>query len=142
MGIPNGTPLSKLSPPNYGEKGKNQKQQEAGDGSARKAGISCIVRSPRRPGWVSPDRTPRRGVPTWEGEDFVPRLAGVYTFGQPRVGDSTFRECYNFSGLMGRTFRVVHADDIVPRVPWLLGAYRHAGHEVFYTGIESEFRAV
>jgi hypothetical protein len=73
----------------------------------------------------------------------MPWLAGVYTFGQPRVGDSTFRDCYNFSGLLGRTFRVVHADDIVPRMPWLLGAYRHAGHEVFHIGDRiqnSEFR--
>jgi hypothetical protein len=30
---------------------------------------------------------------------------------------------------------VVHGDDIVPRVPWLLGAYRHAGHEVFFPGV-------
>jgi pimeloyl-ACP methyl ester carboxylesterase len=62
----------------------------------------------------------------WEGP-----ISGVYTFGQPRVGNGRFSDNYNL--LRGRrTFRVVHADDIVPRVPWLLGAYRHAGHEVFY----------
>lgn len=59
-------------------------------------------------------------------------FSGVYTFGQPRVGDAAFRDLYDFGGLKARTFRVIHADDIVPRVPWLLGAYRHAGHEVFY----------
>lgn len=62
-------------------------------------------------------------------------FSGIYTFGQPRVGDRTFRDLYNFSGLKARTFRVVHANDIVPRVPWLLGGYKHAGHEVFFGGI-------
>jgi pimeloyl-ACP methyl ester carboxylesterase len=59
-------------------------------------------------------------------------FSGIYTFGQPRVGDRSFRDLYDFSGLKARTFRVVHANDIVCRVPWLLGSYRHAGHEVFY----------
>jgi triacylglycerol lipase len=58
-------------------------------------------------------------------------LQGVYTFGQPRVGDGNFAGHYN-AALKDRTFRIIHADDIVPRVPWLLGSYRHAGHEVFF----------
>jgi pimeloyl-ACP methyl ester carboxylesterase len=58
-------------------------------------------------------------------------LAGCYTFGQPRVGDATFCAAYD-ALLKDRTHRVVHDADIVPRVPWLLGAYRHAGHEAFY----------
>lgn len=58
-------------------------------------------------------------------------LAGVYTFGQPRVGDSPFAQFYN-SQLKPLTWRVVYADDIVPRIPWMPGGYRHAGHEVFY----------
>jgi triacylglycerol lipase len=58
-------------------------------------------------------------------------VAGVYTFGQPRVGDAAFASYYD-SVLKARSFRVVHADDIVPRVPWLLGGYRHAGHEVYF----------
>jgi triacylglycerol lipase len=62
----------------------------------------------------------------WEGT-----VEGVYTFGQPRVGDSAFCAHYDFT-LKRRTFRVIHADDIVARVPWLLGAYRHAGHEIFF----------
>jgi triacylglycerol lipase len=69
----------------------------------------------------------------WDGP-----IAGVYTFGQPRVGNARFRDNYNF--MRGRrTFRVVHGDDIVPRVPWRLGMYRHAGHEVFATR-SGEFR--
>lgn len=58
-------------------------------------------------------------------------LAGVYTFGQPRAGGASFAACYD-AALRDRTFRIVHAADIVPRVPWLPGGYRHAGHEVFF----------
>ena len=61
-------------------------------------------------------------------------FSGIYTFGQPRVGNKTFSVLYDYSGLKSRTFRAIHADDIIPRVPWLLGGYRHAGHEVFFTG--------
>jgi triacylglycerol lipase len=58
-------------------------------------------------------------------------IAGVYTFGQPRAGDAAFSQLYD-SKLKTRTWRSVHADDMVPRVPWLLGRFRHAGHEIFY----------
>lgn len=66
------------------------------------------------------------------------RIAGVYTFGQPRVGDSTFKSAYN-AVLGGITWRVVNQNDIVPRVPglpttWFVPStwpYRHCGHEVF-----------
>jgi len=58
-------------------------------------------------------------------------IAGVYTFGQPRAGDAAFSRLYD-SRLKIRTWRSVHAEDVVPRMPWLLGRYRHAGHEVFY----------
>lgn len=44
------------------------------------------------------------------------RIAGVYTFGQPRVGDPTFRSRYD--ELLGRiTFRCVNDQDLVPHVP-------------------------
>jgi triacylglycerol lipase len=44
------------------------------------------------------------------------RIAGVYTFGQPRVGDPTFRSRYD--ELLGRiTFRCVNDRDLVPHVP-------------------------
>jgi hypothetical protein len=69
----------------------------------------------------------------FNAHQFAP-FAGIYTFGQPRVGNAVFRDCYNSNrALFGGTFRVIHADDVVPRIPWLLGAYRHAGHEVFFT---------
>jgi hypothetical protein len=66
-------------------------------------------------------------------------VAGVYTFGQPRVGDASFATLYN-SVLRDRSFRVVHADDIVPRVPWMLSRYRHAGHEVLAQSRKEEGR--
>jgi triacylglycerol lipase len=58
----------------------------------------------------------------------------LYTFGQPRVGNKAF--CAEFDRRWaGRAFRVVHAQDIVTRVPWLLNAYRHAGTEVFFDAL-------
>jgi triacylglycerol lipase len=59
-------------------------------------------------------------------------FSGVYTFGQPRVGDSVFRDTYHFSGLSCRTFRVVHSADLIPHLPCLLGCYRHPWHEIFF----------
>ncbi|MGP8200225.1 MAG: lipase family protein [Limisphaerales bacterium] len=61
-------------------------------------------------------------------------LAGVYTFGQPRVGDAGFRDLYD-SRLKERTFRVVDGEDFITRIPWLLGAYRHCGTEIFYDSL-------
>lgn len=43
-------------------------------------------------------------------------IAGVYTFGQPRVGDGGFAAAYG-ARLGGRTFRCVNDRDLVPHVP-------------------------
>jgi len=43
-------------------------------------------------------------------------VAGVYTFGQPRVGDRTFASQLN-KHINGRVFRFVNNNDIVPHVP-------------------------
>ncbi len=43
-------------------------------------------------------------------------IGGVYTFGQPRVGDRVFCEKYS-ERLGARTFRCVNNRDIVPRLP-------------------------
>ncbi|WP_437670806.1 lipase family protein [Sorangium sp. So ce131] len=56
-------------------------------------------------------------------------LRGVYTFGQPMVGDSVFaaraRELFG-----DRLFRFVYANDIVPRLPPLsTGRFTHVGRE-------------
>ncbi len=58
------------------------------------------------------------------------RVDGVYTFGQPRVGDRHFAESYNLL-LRAGTFRFTNGSDLVPWIPFLLGRYRHAGNEVF-----------
>jgi len=57
--------------------------------------------------------------------------AGLYTFGQPRVGGRQFAKLYNLL-LRDRAWRVVHREDLVPHVPWLLGRYAHAGAEAWY----------
>ncbi|MEM8499199.1 MAG: lipase family protein [Pseudomonadota bacterium] len=41
-------------------------------------------------------------------------IAAVYTFGQPRVGDARYSEQYE---LTAKHFRLMHANDIVTRVP-------------------------
>ncbi|PWA46033.1 alpha/Beta hydrolase fold protein [Artemisia annua] len=50
--------------------------------------------------------------------ELLERLDGVYTFGQPRVGDDNF--CRFMEDLLGvnRYFRFVYANDIIPRVPF------------------------
>lgn len=59
-------------------------------------------------------------------------IAAVYTFGQPRIGNSVFAK--NYDAVLGeRTWRFVNEEDIVPRVPGLIAGYRHAGQEVFLT---------
>lgn len=58
-------------------------------------------------------------------------LPTVCTFGAPRVGNANFAAQYDLA-LKPFTWRVVHANDIVPRVPWLLGGYRHTGNEAFF----------
>ncbi|XP_071713219.1 triacylglycerol lipase OBL1-like [Rutidosis leptorrhynchoides] len=50
--------------------------------------------------------------------ELLERLEGVYTFGQPRVGNDEF--CRFMDELLGvkRYFRFVYANDIVPRIPF------------------------
>lgn len=43
-------------------------------------------------------------------------IAGLYTFGQPRVGDRAFARQLN-NNLAGRVFRFVNNNDVVPHVP-------------------------
>ncbi|KAL4582277.1 hypothetical protein LXL04_006821 [Taraxacum kok-saghyz] len=72
--------------------------------------------------------------------ELLERLEGVYTFGQPRVGDPEF--CRNMEKLLGvkRYFRFVYSNDLVPRIPFdnsdLL--FKHFGYcyyfDSFYNG--------
>ncbi len=51
------------------------------------------------------------------------RIAACYTFGSPRVGDAEFEQkLYKVP-----VYRVVHAADIVSRVPLMAMGYRHTG---------------
>ena len=63
----------------------------------------------------------------------VTTMKGVYTFGQPRVGDAAFaRNCHAQFG--DRHFRFVDEVDIVARIPGLLAGYRHSGQCQFLSG--------
>ncbi|MEE9412919.1 MAG: lipase family protein [Methylococcales bacterium] len=42
-------------------------------------------------------------------------IDGVYTYGQPPIGDSEFRQCYE-AQLLDKTFRFVNHKDVVPRL--------------------------
>lgn len=55
-------------------------------------------------------------------------VAGLYTFGSPRVGCRCFAQHADYV-LAGRHYRVVHGNDIVPRVPRPF-RFRHCGQQV------------
>jgi len=66
---------------------------------------------------------------------------GVYSFGSPRVGSSEFAIHYDCKdlGLHDKTFRVVHEEDIVPRIISKAAGYTHVGQEIFlnaFGGVE------
>lgn len=64
--------------------------------------------------------------------------AGLYTFGQPRVGDLEF--ILRFEAELGsRTFRYVNDHDIVPHVPPHSFGYRHE-HERFFFDAAGNFQ--
>jgi len=56
---------------------------------------------------------------------------GVYTFGQPRVGDFQFAEIFD-TKIGHRCFRIVNNFDIVSRVPARLLGYRHVGRFKYF----------
>src|SRR5262249_38418009 len=58
-------------------------------------------------------------------------VQGVYTFGQPRVGDEDFARTIH--GRLGsQIFRVINDRDLVPRVPLFAMGFRHYGTEIFF----------
>lgn len=76
-----------------------------------------------------------------EEVDLLKRLEGVYTFGQPRVGNDKFGAFVKHALNTERTyFRYVYSNDIVPRVPYDNNAllFKHFGdclyYNVFYEG--------
>lgn len=58
-------------------------------------------------------------------------VRGVYTFGQPRVGDKIFANNYD-NKMKDYTFRFVHDEDIVPKIPSSFQGYKHIGKECYF----------
>ncbi|HLY90483.1 MAG TPA: lipase family protein [Acetobacteraceae bacterium] len=58
------------------------------------------------------------------------RIKGVYTIGMPRIGDADYAQAYDAAGgqrLGQRTFRLVHGQDIVTKVPPTTLDFAHVG---------------
>lgn len=58
-------------------------------------------------------------------------VAGVYTWGSPRVGDETFKQKYTALGLADNTYRLLNNTDIVQKIP-PGEAYTHVGRLKFF----------
>jgi hypothetical protein len=70
----------------------------------------------------------------YNGEtEITNRLAAIYTFGQPRVGNKAFADYANCK-LGCRYKRVVYCNDIIPRVPFdnTLFEFKHFGKCHYY----------
>lgn len=59
------------------------------------------------------------------------QVHGLYTFGQPRVGDKAFARNFN-AKMDGRAFRMVNNEDIVTRAPLGYQNYEHVGQLVYF----------
>jgi len=62
-------------------------------------------------------------------EDYA--IYGLYTFGQPRVGDRAFARNFNID-FKARYFRFVNDRDIVTRIPKREMGYNHAGMVLYF----------
>ena len=61
------------------------------------------------------------------------RIAGTYTFGQPRVGNPSFARAY---GAAPPLYRFVNNEDMVPQLPlpWMWFTYQHVGQVFYFDG--------
>jgi pimeloyl-ACP methyl ester carboxylesterase len=94
--------------------------------TSRTSGSTSV--SPRNVDGVEKGETPPPPPPPPRERAFV---AGVRTFGSPRVGDILFAAAYR-AVLGDRTWRVTHAHDVVPSVPVRMMGFHHVPTEVFY----------
>ncbi|XP_068660870.1 triacylglycerol lipase OBL1 [Aristolochia californica] len=75
-------------------------------------------------------------------EKVMKRLMGIYTFGQPRVGDrqlGSFMEAH-LNHPLPRYYRVVYCNDLVPRLPYddKTFLYKHFGFCIYYNNLYAE----
>jgi len=56
---------------------------------------------------------------------------GLYTYGQPRVGDRDFEQRFN-ADFQARAFRFVNNNDIVTRVPSRIAGFSHVGTFLYF----------
>lgn len=77
-----------------------------------------------------------------EERELVEKLLGVYTYGQPRVGDrqlGKFMEAH-LDSPVPKYFRVVYCNDLVPRLPYddKTFLYKHFGVCLYYNSLYIE----
>jgi hypothetical protein len=70
-------------------------------------------------------------VTAWYAKKNGSDVEAVYTFGQFRPGNDSFRDSYRRLGLDAITWRVVNNRDGVTRWPPSVAGYRHCGNEAF-----------
>eukprot|EP00238_Polyblepharides_amylifera_P002895 CAMPEP_0196585978 /NCGR_PEP_ID=MMETSP1081-20130531/52768_1 /TAXON_ID=36882 /ORGANISM="Pyramimonas amylifera, Strain CCMP720" /LENGTH=284 /DNA_ID=CAMNT_0041907707 /DNA_START=152 /DNA_END=1006 /DNA_ORIENTATION=+ len=65
------------------------------------------------------------------------KVAAVYTFGQPRIGN--FQFAISYAKLVPNLWRATHAHDIVPHIPPTEQGFYHPQFEIFYPGDDSQY---
>ena len=61
-------------------------------------------------------------------------VTGLYTYGQPRVGDDDFADAFR-SQMVGQYHRYTNDKDIVPHVPLLVMKFRHTGAHLLFDAL-------